>query len=170
MREDIDIGIIGRTHGIQGYFRVKSLSDFPERFIEMSKLRLKDKNEEKIYDVEDVLIRNNQILIKVKGVDSREDAMNLNGKRIVIDISERIKLSDDTYYINNLIGIYVYSKEGNKIGEVSDIINNGANDILIIKNGNNEMLIPMINQFVNSINIKNREIIITPIEGLIDAH
>ncbi|RKX69710.1 16S rRNA processing protein RimM [candidate division TA06 bacterium] len=170
MREDINIGIIGKTHGIQGYFRVKSLSDFPERFIEMSKLRLKDKNEERIYDVEDVLIRNNQILIKVKGVDSREDAINLNGQSIVIDISERMKLKDDTYYINNLIGMHVYSKKGDTIGEVFNIINNGANDILVIKNGNNEILIPMINQFVKSINIKNREIIITPIEGLIDVH
>ncbi len=170
MREDICIGIIGRTHGIHGYFRVKSLSDFPERFIKIRKLRLKDKNKEKIYDVQDALIRNNKIFIKVQGVDSREDAMNLNGKRIVIDISERMKLGDDTYYINNLIGIHVFSKDGNAIGEVSDIINNGANDILVVKNGNNEILIPMIKQFINSINLENREIIITPLEGLIDVH
>ncbi len=170
MKEKILIGVIGRTYGIKGYVTVKSYSDFPERFTAMKEMKLSDGNEEEIFNIEDAYIRNNRIYVKFEGVNSREEAMRFNGKKIFINKDERVNLEEGRYYISDLIDSDVYDKNNQCIGVVKDIINNGATDILVIRDGKTENLVPMVKEFIDIIDTDNKKVVISPIEGMIDAH
>ncbi len=170
MNEKVLIGVIGRTYGVKGYFTIKSFSDFPERFTSMNEIKLLMGTTEEVFDVEDAYIRNKKIFMKIKGVDSREDALRFNGKRIFINRNERMKLEKGQYYISDLLDLDVFDAKNERIGIVKDIINNGATDILVIKDGKRENLVPMVRRFIDTIDIENRKVVISPIEGMINAH
>jgi len=170
MKEKILIGVIGRTYGIKGYVTVKSYSDFPERFTSMKEMKLSGGNEEEIFNIEDAYIRNNRIYVKFEGVNSREEAMRFNGKKIFINKNERVNLEEGRYYISDLIDSDVFDKNNQCIGVVKDIINNGATDILVIRDGKTENLVPMVKEFIDIIDTDNKKVVISPIEGMIDAH
>ena len=170
MNETVLIGVIGRTFGVKGYVTVKSYSDFPERFLTMKTVRLVTESGEIAYGIEDACMRNNRVYLKFKGVDSREEAMRFNGKRIVISKDERVKLTDGKYYISDLLNSEVFNTGDERIGIVKDVINNGASDILVIEKGKLENLVPMIKEFIASIDIEKKKIVISPIEGMINAH
>ncbi|NIA23260.1 MAG: 16S rRNA processing protein RimM [Proteobacteria bacterium] len=170
MNGKVLIGVIGRTYGIKGYVTVKSYSDFPERFTTMKEIKLTNGRGEDVFHIENAYIRNNRVYLKFKGVDSREDAMRFNGRKIFINKDERVKLEEERYYISDLIGYDVFDAKTECIGVIKDIINNGATDILVIRDGKTENLVPMVKEFIDTIDIENKKVVISPIEGMIDAH
>ena len=109
----------------------------------------------------------NNIIVKLQGIDSIDDAERLKGLTVFIDKKELPKKADDEYYWFELIGMDVYNNEDKLIGKVKDIIDNTAQPILVINNNSEEYLVPLVEKFVEDIDLTNSKIVINPIEGLI---
>ncbi len=82
------------------------------------------------------------IIAMLPEVDSREAAETLVGQMVAIERRQLVDLSNDDYYWHQLIGLSVIDKQGGHIGVVDSMFETGANDVMVVKNDNQDMLIP----------------------------
>ena len=106
-------------------------------------------------------------ILKFKNIDSKESASKLSKKKIFILRHQMPKLNKGEYYLVDLIGCTVLSDKNEKIGNVDDITSLPANDVIIVKNDNKEYLIPLIDDIIKFIDIKNKKIEIIVMPGLL---
>ena len=84
------------------------------------------------------------------------------------DRKDARKLPKGTYFIADLIGLDVYTDEGNLLGKVNDIFNRGSSDIYSIKNDEGkEILLPAIEDVIKQVDLDNEKIIVHIIDGLL---
>lgn len=104
-------------------------------------------------------------LIKIDGIDTRNASEAICKKKLFIPFEDRKPLEKDQYFIDDLLGLTVYTVDGKVIGELSDVMIQHGNDILVIRSGDKEVLIPFVKAFVRSVDEKG--IVVEPIEGML---
>ncbi len=109
------------------------------------------------------------VVVKVGGVDDRDAATSLNGLVWYESREDFGPLADDEVYVVDLIGAEVRTTEGDLVGRVADVVQVGPADLLVVRNGRREHLIPNVDDFVERIDAAAGEIVIRPIEGLLEG-
>ena len=138
------------------------------RFDDLEKVYVKTKKEEKLYKIQNVRYHKNMVLIKFENIETPEQAELLRNAFLEIDRENAVPLEEGTYYIADLIGMEVYSDDGNKLGIVEDIYNTGANDIYVVKNDlGKQILLPGIKEVIKEVNLDTEKITVHLIPGLI---
>ena len=119
--------------------------------------------------IKSIRFHKNFAIVKFDGIDDINDLLEFKGQRIFIPKVEAInKLEKDEFLIQDLIGCIVFNEQNEKLGEVVNISTNSSQDLLNIKNGFGKVdLVPFVNEFFPIVDIKNKKIIIKPIEGLL---
>lgn len=165
----IKYGKIVKKHGLSGEVKVFPFSGELYSFDKLSALflSLKDSNPKKFL-IERKRYHKNLVIVKLKGIDTPEEAEKLCGYAILIDSNELPDTEDDEYYWFQLIGLKVTTEDNEFIGTVSSLLDTSAQPILVVKNNSREFMIPMVDKFVKEIDLENSKIVIDPIEGLID--
>ena len=167
--QKIIIGKISKLKGIRGEIKVISLTDNFERFKLLKEISVVGKNDKlDIFEIENVAVTAKTVNLKLKGIDTRNQAQELKGREIVIDENQKLPLEEGNYYIYQIIGLKAIDENGEYLGELVNVLKNPGNDIFIIKKGKKEYLIPAVKEIINEIDIKNSKIIINKIEGLFD--
>lgn len=161
----IYIGDIVNTHGIKG--EVKILSHFKYKsnvFIKGTPIYIGKNKEKQVINS----YRKHKIfdMITLLGFDDINEVLRFKGEPVYIDKNE-VKI--DGILNEELINMDVYN-EDSFIGKVTDILNNGVYDILVIEKENNKNLVPNINEFIKNIDLENKKIQINMIEGLINEN
>jgi len=133
MQEYFEVGQIVNTFGVKGLLKVKHFTDDIERFEKLKTVYICKKNEMKKVEIEEVKYHKNMVLLKIKGIDDMTEAEKYKGLFLKIDRKDAKKLPKDTYFIADLIGLEVYTDEGELLGRVDDIFNSGANDVYVVK-------------------------------------
>ena len=162
--ELIEIGKIVGIHGLKGDIKIYPWCDTPQEIISAKRLFLKNK-ELKLYNKR---MHKNVILAQIQGVQTPEQARSYTSEIIYIPRSD-IKLKLGQFLIVDLIGLTVVNnqKEEQIYGTVTDVLKTGSNDVYVIKNSQGkEYLIPAIKEVVNTIDIENKIIKITPMKGM----
>ena len=110
------------------------------------------------------------MILKLKGVSDRNAAEALKERDIYITEADLRELPEDTFYVRDLIGCIALNAEtGGKIGEITDVLQNSAQDIYKIKLPNGkEALIPVVSEFVKEVDIEKKIVKIKLIPGFID--
>ncbi len=163
--EYIQIGKISNVHGVKGDLKVIPLTDNMKRYDELSHVLIGMNKDE--YEIETVSYSKNQIILKLKGIDDIKSAEKLRNSFLWIDKEDAI-LPEGAFFLFDIIGIDVLDTEGNIIGKVRDVIQSGANDIYVIKSGENDYMIPAVKEFVKQIDIDEKRMVIDPIEGMLE--
>ena len=167
MTKYLEIGQIVNTFGIKGMVKVKPFTDDITRFDKLKKVYIKNKNGKKEYEIEEVKYHKQMALIKFKGIENPEDANLLRESYLMIDRENEEPLEEGNYYIVDLIGVEVYTDEGELLGTLKDIFNTGSNDIYEVKDElGKQILLPAIADVIKEIDVKNRKIIVHLIKGL----
>ena len=161
------VGKIINTHGVRGEVRVYPYTHDIKRFSYLYYVYI---GEEKIkVELDKVRYHKGAIIIKFLDYDNINQVLPFKGEYIYVDEENKIVLPDNYYFIQDLMGCEVVDMAGNKIGYVDDILQYSANDIYLVKGKNNkEYLIPAVGEFVKDINIRDKRIVINPIEGMIE--
>ena len=168
MTKYLEIGQIVNTFGIKGMIKVQPFTDDIEQFEKLKTIYIKNKSEQKEYEIEEVKYHKNMILLKLKGVNTIEEANYLRQSYLIKDREKEEPLEEGTYYIVDLLGLEVYDDNGNLLGILDDIFNTGSNDIYVVKNElGKQILLPAISEVIKEIDIKNKKIIVHIIKGLI---
>ncbi len=169
MQEYFEVGQIVNTFGIKGVVKVKPFTDEITRFEELKKVYIAKKNEMQEVEIEKVSYQKNMVLLKLKGIDNLTEAEKYKGLYLKIHRKNAKKLPEGTYFIADLLGLEVYTKEGLLLGKVDDIFNAGANDVYVVKNETTgkQILLPGIKDVLKEIDLENGKIIVHLIKGLI---
>jgi 16S rRNA processing protein RimM len=163
--EKINIGKIVNVVGLKGEVKVYNYSDSVDAYVETPEVYVGDK----LTKIEKVRLQKNMVVLKLEGINDRDAAEKARGKLIYITEEDLPELEEGEFYIRDLIGMAVFEENGNKIGEVSDVIQNSAQDIFEIETAENKkVLIPRVDEFILDIDADNREIKVRLIEGLLD--
>ena len=166
--EYLEIGQVVNIFGIKGMIKVKPFTENIKRFDKLTKIYIKKKNTEKEYEIEEVKYHKNMVLIKLKGIDTVEEAEKLRDGYLQVDRKDEEPLEEGTYYIVDMIGLEVYTDDENILGKLEDIYNTGSNDIYVVKNEQRkQILLPAISEVIQKIDMENKKIIVHLIEGLI---
>jgi 16S rRNA processing protein RimM len=162
------VGRIGRAHGLRGEVTIEVRTDKPElRFADGSVLVT---DPESVGPLKVIHAKNHsgRILIAFEGIYDRNGAEQVRNTLLLADIDPTESSDDDEYYDFQLIGSSVSLIDGTDVGEVTDVIHLPAQDLLAFRYQEREILIPFIHQFVPKVDIKSKQIVITPPPGLID--
>lgn len=170
--EWFNVGRIVNTHGIRGEVRILSTTDFEEeRFAVGNKLAAFKKNDKKPtwVTIESVRRHKNFILLTFEGMGNINlvEPFKEGMLKITKDQMENDLLEENEYYYHEIIGCSVTSEEGEKIGEIIDILQTGANDVWVVKGAKKEHYIPYIGDIVKEIDVEEKKIIIHVMEGLL---
>ncbi len=164
----IAYGKVIKPHGLSGEVKVLPFSGEFSSFKNFSKLYISlENNNPPKFTISRSRNQKNHIIVKLKDIDSIDEAEKLKGLMVFIDKEELPEKEEDEYYWFELIGMDVFNTEDELIGKVKDLMDNSAQPILVIKNNSDEILVPMVDKFVKDIDTKNSKIVINPIEGLI---
>ena len=139
------VGKISNPHGIKGWVKVISFTDPIENILSYKKWTISDNQTEKTYCLEDSRIQGNKIVIKLEGVNNRDDADLLKNLQIEINRSDLPKLEENSYYWEDLVDFNVIDIKGMHVGKVDSLFRTGSNDVLVIINETKQrLLIPFI--------------------------
>lgn len=167
MQKYFEVGQIVNTFGVKGFLKVKPFTDEISRFEELKTVYIVQKNEMKKVEIEEVKYHKQMVLLKLKGIDSLTEAEKQKGLFLKIDRKDTKKLPKDTYFIADLLGLDVYTEEGELLGKVDDIFNSGANDVYVVKNElGKQILLPGIKEVLKEIDLEKEKIIVHLIKGL----
>lgn len=162
----LEAGKIVTTFGIAGEMKVDVWGDAPEFLTEFSRLYL-DAGKSSI-EVDRARVHKNTAVLKLKGIDTIEEAVKLRGKIVYID-REDVKLPEESFFVQDLIGLSaVDADSGEEYGVLTQVSQTGANDVYHIKNGDMEYLVPAVESMVPKIDVEGGKIYLRPIKGIFD--
>lgn len=162
-----EIGKVAGTHGIKGTLRVFPTTQSPERFELLKEIIVEHKGEKKTYQIEKISYHKKFVLVNVKEIKDINEAELLKGATILIPESLALPLEENEYYMRDLYGVLVYTREGEFLGEIVEIYETGANDVYAVKKENEkELLIPAIKQCILDVDTANRKMTVKLLEGL----
>jgi 16S rRNA processing protein RimM len=161
------IGKIVNTQGIKGEIRITPLTDDIARFDDLNYILIGDDLLIRL-DIEYVKYHKNFVLLKLKGIDSINDAEKYKGKYILINREDAITLPKGSYFVCDIIGLTVQDSSGTVLGRVTDIISTGSNDVYTVKNDETEIMLPALKSVVKEINIEQGIMVVEIPEGLLE--
>ena len=162
------IGQIVSTQGLKGEVKVYTYTDDIYRYDDLEEFYL-GKDLENTWKVEKVRYKGKMVIMKIKGIDTVEDAEKLKDKFMYVSREESRDLEEGEFFISDMIGIDVYTIDGEYIGILDEVLQYAANDVYVVKGQENkEYLIPAIMKFVPTIDMEERKMIIDPIKGMLD--
>ena len=173
--EWIVVGLITSCHGIKGQVKVKSLSDFEERFLKPGTRWLQKEHEppSKIELTSGFKQPGKEtFIIKLQGINTRDHADKLKTYKILVKTKNLPELKKEEFHLLELINLQVKIIENDKLIIIGKVINleNEKNNLLIIELFKNQkkVLVPFVKEIVTLVDKKNNFIIINPPKGLLE--
>ena len=161
----IILGKVGAVYGIKGWLKIHSFTDEVDAILDYFPWSLKLGNKTQTVEITDWRKHNKGLIVKVDNIDDRDEAQALVGSEILTSGTALPDLPQGEFYWRDLIGMSVVTSQGYDLGVVSDMMETGANDVLVVKANLNdgfskkERLIPyLFEQVVESVSIENKQI------------
>lgn len=166
------VGRVVAAHGLQGWLRVKCLSDFPERLTEPGQRWLQHDSdpEPQLYPLiqGQFLPAKGLYLVQLEGIPNRTAAEAWVGARVLVPASDRLPLEPDEYYYRDLIGLAVYH-QGELLGQVSAIWAAGQDVLEVTTASGRQVLIPFVKAFVPVVDLEQGQVQVQPPPGLVES-
>jgi len=159
----IAVGQVVAPWGARGEIKVEVLTDFPERFAPEQEIFV---NQEKL-TIENCRWHRGRVILKLSGIGSIEDAERLRGLFLEIPQSQLHPLPDNECYQFQLLGLEVWTVDGEFLGQISRILPTGSNDVYVVPSERGEVLIPATEDVVKSVDLEAGRVTIEIIEGLL---
>ena len=169
----VTIGKIVGVHGVGGTMLILPLTDYPERFFKMRKLTLEKPgvpsqtvNVKSIFPYEG----KDTLFLRLENVTDRTSAEAFRGSVITVSKEERIGLSDDEYWIDDIIGIRVLdSTSRRELGILEEVMQTGSNDVYLVRTAEGQLKpIPALAEAIISVDTEEGVMLAAVPEGLWD--
>lgn len=154
------VGQIKAPHGVRGELRVASFTAPAENILEYSPWFVADKEGWRQLDVRRCRAHGDGFVAIVEGVGDRDAAANLRGLEIAVQRSTLPATEAGEYYWRDLIGMRVGTTAGDDLGSIASLMETGANDVLVVKDGDRERLLPFIDQVIVEVDVAGRQVVV----------
>ena len=169
MNNILQVGAVTSTHGWAGEVKVFPTTDDPKRFKKLKQVLLDTGKDMLPLGVEHVKFFKNMVILKFKGYDRIEDIMGFKGKNLYVTRDNAVRLKKDEYFIADLIGMKVYTEDEAYLGELTEVITTGANDVYTVRMENGkDVLIPAIGQCILNVDVEHETMQVHLLEGLLE--
>ena len=153
----IEAGEIVTTHGVRGEVKLLSWLDSPEMLCEFDRCRIDGRE----YTMDSVRVQKTCNLVKLRGVDTMEDAQKLRGKTMEL---YREDISDDLIFASELVDVEVYA-DGVCIGKIKEVLDYPGNSVYVVQ-GEREYLIPAVKEFILSTDLEKNQMQVKLLKGM----
>lgn len=160
-------GKIRRPHGVRGDILLELYTDFPERLQPGKTVYLGEKHQQ-------VTIRSQRthkdgLLLGFDGYDTPEAAGPLRNQTLYVTREDSPELPEGEYYFHELIDLDVLEENGTRLGNLTEIIETGANDVYVVTSSSgSEILLPAIPDVIKEVDIKARRMTVHLLPGLLE--
>ncbi|MBV8085134.1 MAG: 16S rRNA processing protein RimM [Chloroflexi bacterium] len=152
--------------GTKGDIRVMPQTDFPEtRFAAGARVFAERIAEG--FEIERVRWMKGQPVLKLAGVDDRDQAEELRGRYLRVPGGELAPLDEGEYYLFQIVGLAVESEDGRPLGTVSEVLQTGANDVYVVPTPAGELLVPAIPDVVQEVDLPGGRLRIRLMPGML---
>jgi 16S rRNA processing protein RimM len=166
------VGRIARPHGVRGELAVEVRTDDPDLRLAVGATLTTDPASAGPLTVAGRRWHTGHLLVAFDGVGDRDQAERLRGTLLVVDSDDLEDLDDpDEFRDHQLIGLSVVQPDGAPVGEVTDVLHQGQDLLVVAGSGQRagtEILVPFVAAIVPEIDLSARRLIIDPPEGLLD--
>ena len=153
----IEAGEIVTTHGVRGEVKVLSWLDSPEMLCEFDRCRIEGKE----YAMDAIRVQKTCNLVKLRGVDTMEDAQKLRGKTMEL---YREDISDELIFAAELVDVEVFA-DGASIGRIKEVLDYPGNSVYVVQ-GEREYLIPAVKEFILSTDLEKNQMQVKLLKGM----
>jgi 16S rRNA processing protein RimM len=164
------VGVITGMHGLRGALRVRPDNPDSETLEQVRRVFLEDPagavREYRLLRAE----RFNRTVIRVmlEGVGDPDAAAALRGSTIAVAFEDLPAKAPGEFYHYEAIGCEVATTDGRRLGVIEEVIATGANDVWVVRDGDIEVLVPVIDNVVKSIDLDGRRMVVEAVPGLLD--
>ena len=164
------LGKLTKTHGLKGELAIWLDVDYPEEYDELDSVLLEIKGELVPHFVEEIQIRPNKSIIKFEDIDTIEDAQKIVNCEIYLPNDNLPELDDDQFYYHEIIDFDVVDEQKGKLGKVTAVYTSEAQDLIAMAYENSEILIPVSDEIVKSVDREKKELYTNLPEGLLEVY
>jgi 16S rRNA processing protein RimM len=153
------------AHGIRGELKCRIVTDFPKRrFRRGSTVVIKGRS----HTVQGARIQGTVVLLKLEDIADRTSAETFRGADVEVPTAAALRLPKGQFYWHQVIGLRVEDVTTHELlGQVTDILETGANDVYIVHGGRGEILVPAIKDVVREIDPASGCMLIAPLPGML---
>ncbi|MBZ0299642.1 MAG: ribosome maturation factor RimM [Anaerolineae bacterium] len=167
------LGEILRPHGVRGELRMRILTDYPERIAKLENVYIGESastDSPVPYVVQHMRRHQDYGLLKLKGIDDRDQADRLRELKVMVAIEEAVPLEEGEFYLFELIGLEVRTTEGEILGRLTEVLETGANDVYIVESARyGELLIPVTDETILKTDIDQGFVLVRLPDGLLPS-
>lgn len=168
MEDFLRVGLISSTHGIKGEVKVFPTTDDTSRFKYLKQVLLDTGKEYLELEVEGVKFFKQFVILKFKGIDTINDIEKYKGRDLLVTRENAVKLEENEYFIYDIIGSKVFTDDDKELGELTEILTTGANDVYIVTTAEGkELLLPSIKECILDVDVSNKRITVHILPGLL---
>ena len=150
--DHIVVGVVRGVRGLRGELRVEVTTEFLQRFDPGATLFISGIKREVLKSSKD----RKGMLLFLQGINSREDAEACKGMELSVPECDSLEKPEGKHFHYELIGLKTYDEDGEYLGELSEIIETGANDVYAIAlDGYKDILLPVIPEVITNIDLKS---------------
>ncbi len=166
------LGIVARKHSYKGEVVIVIDSDEPELYANIDAVFIEYNNKLIPFFVEKILLqKGNQLRIKFEDIDSEQDASDILKRAAYLPLTLLPKLEGDKFYYHEVIGFKIKDHNYGEVGLISSINDSSAQALFVVETKNNkQILIPLIDEFIEKVDKKAKIVHVKTPEGLIEMN
>jgi 16S rRNA processing protein RimM len=164
------VGRVLRPHGVRGELRIEIVTDYPERLVQHTHFYLSHPDfpaAVQRHPVEGIRFHKEVLLLKLGGCDDRDAANHLRGMLVQIPIADAVPLEEGEYYLFQLVGVQVETENGERLGQIVEVIETGANDVYIVRGPRGEVLLPAVDEVILELDLESKRMVVRPLPGML---
>ena len=160
-RKEIELGVVVKPHGLKGGVKARLYNMASSALHQCREVTLVLPSEQHRVGFQIIGSAGDCLLLHVEGVKDRDEAEHLRGAKILVDRAAVEPLEEGQYLCADLLGCHVVDEQDQPLGTVSNIFSAGASDVLVVEEGSQERLIPLVKEWVVSVDVEARRIQVT---------
>lgn len=155
----IIMGRFGRPVGIRGQIKLFVFSRAPQQIMDYQPWFVKNQDGQwREINIKHCSQKDKFLIVQLEGYDSREAVQALTNKELAVNQSALPELPKDEYYWNDLIGLTVINQQQVTLGVVTDLMETGSNDVLVVESKDKTHLLPFIfGEFIKEIDTSQKQ-------------
>lgn len=153
------MGRVLAPYGVKGWVKVQLFTQRPESLLDYPEWQLRKGDVSQAWIVDAARVHGDAVVAKLQGIEDRDQAAMLSGMQVAVSRDEFPELEPGEYYWADLVGLTVLNEAGVTLGRVTELLETGANDVLVVE-GERERLLPFIGPVVRQVDMAGGRILV----------
>lgn len=151
------MGRILGPYGVRGWVKLRTFTETIDSLVDYPSWLVAEGDGWNSVEIEDTQVHAGHLVAKLHGVQDRDQALGLSGRDVAVPREALPPAQEGEFYWADLIGLDVVNQQGEVLGTVEDLLETGANDVLVVQ-GDRQRLLPYVQQVVLGVDLAQKRI------------